>query len=789
MSAADPVHPADGRPGEPDTSSGARASPQARRPSPLLISVCYLIAWAGLDVAANQFQAAPGVSVWYPPTAVDVVLLLLFGLRYAPLLLLSRLLHTLLINPMNLTWAEIAVYAVSTSLVATAGVALLRRPVRLDPRLSSQRDVRWFVGLMCGALALLLALAQVAVQVWSGAVARDEAVISVAGFWAGSATGIGMLAPALLVLSRRWADRWAAQPPVPPDHPGLRIGRIERAVQLLAVVGITTVVYGLVDEQSLDFTYLVYVPLIWIAVRGGFRSATVAVLLANVVAAVSDGGRLPGNGGIALQFGLVTLTVVILLLGALTTQRRVDAEEHRHASLHDPLTGLANRALFTDRLVQALHRSERDPAHGFFLLFLDLDTFKEVNDSLGHAAGDAVLLAVSQRLRTVTRLTDSVARFGGDEFAVLVEPMADAGELAQVTERILDELGSPYPIAGHQIVVSASLGSVQSARPDPRSESVATGSADAEQVAAELLRRADVALNHAKGDGRSRHVAFENFMHSEAVQRLQTRQALRRAVDGSNSEEAITIAYQPVLHLPDRHVVAVEALARWSARSRGEVPAEEFIRVAEATGMIHQLGRAVLREACRAVASWTAPAVPASGAADPDGRPPRVAVNVSPVELRDPGYVVGVEQILAETGLPADRLELEVTEGTWLQEGDAARATLTELADLGVRVVIDDFGSGYASFGYLTRFPLSGLKIDRSFIADLPQGRPAAAIVHGVLATAHELGLSVTAEGIETAEQLNFLVDHGCRRGQGFLLGRPGPLDLAMRLDQLPTGN
>ena len=734
-------------------STPTRSDTGSWRPHPALVAVVYLVAWTALDLAAERFQAASGVSVWYPPTALDVVMLLLFGLRYSPLLLLSTVLHTAVLIPVGLSWVQIVVFAAGTTAGYAAVAAVLLRGVRLDPRLVTQRDTGWFVAIACVAGPLLVVAAQVGLLVAAGAVPRREAAVSVAGLWAGTATGVGMLAPVLLVAARRWRSRWAGSPPPPPDHPGLPVSRGEQLGQLLALAATTYVAYGLPGGQSLNYTYLVYVPLIWIAVRGGFTPTVIAVLVANVVAAVSNGGRVPGQGGIALQFGLVTLTLVALLLGALVTQRRVDAERHRHAALHDPLTGLANRALFTDRLAQALHRTARQPDHCFAVLFLDLDRFKAINDSLGHAAGDAVLVEVGHRLQAATRPGDSVARLGGDEFAVLAEPLHSTEELSQLADRVLHTLSVPHQLGGQRVTATGSVGSVLCpSQPSPGTEP------------AQLLRDADVALHRAKRAGRAQHVVFDAPMHSQALERLQIEEALRRTVDSDDPTGELTVVFQPVFALPDGGVVAAEALARWQPAGGSAVPPDLFVPLAEDTGLIHQLGRLVLQQACATAVSSALP-----GAA-----PLRVAVNVSPLELRRPDYPRAVRDVLAATGLPPDRLELEITEGQWLQGDETAQRTLAELVELGVRLVIDDFGSGYASFAYLERIPLTGLKIDQSFIAGLPHRFPAA-IVSGVLALAAELGLPITAEGIKTSEQLDFLVEHGCTQAQGFLLARPGP--------------
>ncbi len=733
------------------------------------VVVVYLVAWAGLDVVATHFQAEQDVSVWYPPPALDVVLLLVFGLRYIPALALSPIIHVTLVNSVGLDVLHVAVFDMITTAGYAGAVWVLLRVVHIDPRLPSQRDVMWLVSVACGAGTLFVATAQVTLLATAGAVSWGQWPLSVAGYWAGSATGIAMLAPFLLLTARRWSGRrtggwpttWTRRPAVSPHPPGLSVSRREMLAQLLVLGGAVYAAYGSALGASLDYTYLVYAPLLWIAVRGGLRAAALAVPAANIGAVALNGGRIPADGGIVLQFGLVTLTLIGLLLGSVVTQRRANSDRHRYNARHDPLTGLGNRALFTDELSAALDRGTDNPPQRFAVLMVDLDNFKQVNDSLGHRVGDQLLTDVAHRLDEVTPSAATIARLGGDEFAVLLTDLTDpTTELAAVANRILTTLARPHHLTDNltdtptPVVVTTSIGSALP-RIDPSEHSNNT---------ADLLRCADVALHHAKRRGSNQHATFTAAMHSDARTALQRETALRQALENHD----LTIAFQPVVDLTNADsrtppVLGWEALTRWTPPGGTAVPPETFIALAEDAGLIVALGEQVLRSACQIAATWH----------PTNSTRPRLAVNASPQELAVPGYCDRVLAILADTGLPADRLDIEITETHQLGQSPTIRRTLTELADAGIGLLIDDFGTGYSSFFYLSELPITGLKIDRALVTGLPHHRQNAVIVQAILAMTAELNLPVIAEGVETTEQLRFLQQHRCSYAQGFLFGRP----------------
>jgi diguanylate cyclase (GGDEF)-like protein len=449
-------------------------------------------------------------------------------------------------------------------------------------------------------------------------------------------------------------------------------------------------------------------------------------------------------------FGLVAERITV----ALENARR--AAELARMAFHDTLTGLPNRALLLDRLEQALLRGSRH-SRPVAVLFVDLDNFKLVNDSLGHEAGDLLLQQVGERLRAAMRAEDTLARFGGDEFVVLLEEPADAAEALGVADRLAGALRTPVELEGRPMVVEASIG-------------VALSGPGRERPA-DLLRDADLALYRAKTAGKARSALFEPGLAAAAVRRLELENDLRRALE----RQEFCLYYQPIVELATGELAGWEALVRWQHPEQGLVPPGEFIPIAEETGLIVPIGEWVLQEACRQAREWQ----------DQAGACRRVmSVNLSGRQFQQPSLVDDVRHVLASAGLDPRALKLEITESVVMQDVAAASATLTALAALGVRIAIDDFGTGYSSLAYLKRFPIETLKIDRSFVSGIVQDPQDAAIVRSVIALAKTLNLTVTAEGIETPGQQARLEELGCDLGQGYLFGRPLPASAV--LDSLP---
>jgi diguanylate cyclase (GGDEF)-like protein/PAS domain S-box-containing protein len=432
------------------------------------------------------------------------------------------------------------------------------------------------------------------------------------------------------------------------------------------------------------------------------------------------------------------------------SERKAFEEQLAHQAFHDPVTGLANRALFGERVRHAVARARREDG-GIAVLFADLDDFKTINDSLGHAVGDEVLVEVAKRLATSVRASDTAARFGGDEFAILLEDVESAQEAADTAERILAAVGEPLTVSGKQLSLRASLGiaMVES-----------SGAADAD----ELLRNADAAMYIAKRDGKGGYRLFEPAMHEGVLARLELRADLQRALD----EDQFELHYQPVVRLDDGQICSLEALLRWRHPERGLVPPDDFIPFAEEAGLIVPIGRWVLREGCRQARAL-------KDVRGPEG-PLSIAINLSVKQLQDPDVIAHVREALEESGLDPALLTLEITETVMVADTEVAIRRLHELKALGVRLAMDDFGTGYSSLSYLNAFPVDVLKMDRSFLRDGATPEQSG-LASAVIAIGETLRLDVVAEGIELPAQADALRDLGCDLGQGFYFARPMTAD------------
>jgi diguanylate cyclase (GGDEF)-like protein/PAS domain S-box-containing protein len=433
-------------------------------------------------------------------------------------------------------------------------------------------------------------------------------------------------------------------------------------------------------------------------------------------------------------------------------ERRELEEQLTHQAFHDPLTGLPNRALFFDRLELALERARRRDVE-VAVLFMDLDDFKVINDSLGHEVGDQVLLAVVERLENCMLAEETLARFGGDEFTVLLEDVSGPSDAARVAERIGGALRAPFVLRGRERFVTTSVG-------------ISFGGRGGERPG-DLLRNADLAMYQAKARGRNRHAVFEPVMGERALQRLELEGALRRALE----RKEFRLHYQPKVSLESGEIVAMEALIRWEHPAQGLVFPAQFVPVAEEIDLIAPIGRWVLKEACRQARRWHArfPGMP----------PLKVCVNLSAKQFQHCALLEDIGAALRETGLDPSALDLEITESVVMEDAPATIATLRDLKGLGVNLAIDDFGMGYSSLSYLKRFPVDFLKVDRSLIQGIGEGPKDEAILSALVTLAHSMGTRTIAEGVETKEQLARLREAGYDFGQGYYFARPLPSQAA----------
>jgi diguanylate cyclase (GGDEF)-like protein len=492
----------------------------------------------------------------------------------------------------------------------------------------------------------------------------------------------------------------------------------------------------------------------------------IGLVLTRQIATLNENSRL----SVELQQALTSARLQAAQLDQANRELQVEIEERRraeerlaHDALYDALTGLPNRTLLADRLKHAIQYARRHKDYHFSVLFLDLDQFKVVNDSLGHPVGDELLVALSLVLNQCVRTSDTIARLGGDEFVILLEDTLDRNIPIQVANRIQESLNTPFALVEKKVFISASIGIVcaKDEYDDPE----------------EVLRDADIAMYHAKALGKARFEIFTPGLRERAMSRLELENDLRQALE----RQELSLHYQPILSLRSNQIVGFESLLRWHHPKRGFISPAEFIPVAEETGLILPIGRWVLEKACRQMREWQT--------ANPKQPPLTISVNISGSQFKQPDLVEQIEAVLKETGLDGSSLGIEITESVYLNSPEEAVAIFARLNALGIQFLIDDFGTGYSSLSYLQYFPINTIKIDRTFISRM-NGPNHSELVQTIVALAHDLGMDAVAEGIETEAQLDLLRGFGCNYGQGFLLCPPiatGEVDQLLRKPTMPA--
>lgn len=739
---------------------------QRRIPPPVsyvLIVAIYLLSWTALDFASLWFETAPEIQVWYPPSALDVVLLLVFGLRYSPALLLNTFVHEFFVSKRGIPIVTLLIFNLVTTLGYVGACVLLLRKLRINPRLRKLRDVVWFMVVAAITAPLVIALLQVLNFALSGVIPWSKSFTYMLHYWAGDSTGIAMLAPFLIILLRQLPWAWShredeAASEAKLGWPTRREAR-KLLVEIFVLGGAVWAAYGTPKGVALDYTYFIFLPLIWMAMKYGFARAATVVLLINVGIAILVGGRIGNTNALTLQFGLMALSHTGLLLGAVSTERfqaekalRNSSEHLMYNAFHDPLTGLPNRALFMDRLEHAIEHGKRHKDYLFAVLFLDLDRFKVINDSLGHTLGDQLLITIAGRLEACLRPTDTVARIGGDEFTALLEGLEDVSDVIRVAERIQQEITLPLDLGGQQVFTTVSIGIALNA--------VDYNSEKGYNRAEDILRDADVAMYRAKELGKAGYQMFSTSMHTQALARLQLETDLRLAIERGE----FRIHYQPIISLETGKIIGFEALVRWEHPQRGFLHPDQFIPIAEEIGLLSSIDWWVLRASCRQTQQWQKQFI--------DNLPLSISVNLSNKQFTQPTLLEQIKQILQETSLDAQSLKMEITENVIMENGEAVIAKLWQLKALGIELAIDDFGTGYSSLGRLHDFPINILKIDRSFVSNMDE-RGNLEVVRTIVTLAHHLSVDVIAEGVETAEQLAQLRELKCGYGQGYFFSRP----------------
>lgn len=722
--------------------------PRSIRPGTVPGRVAVAIAYTGLYLLAalwgRDIQVLPGITPWFPAVGLTVGLLVGFGPRWLPVAFVAELISGVWIYDIDATFTVLQILlntAVIAGSYACASV-VLRNALRIDTSLRDFRSLFWLLVVAVIAFPLVTAFGGVGMRVWAGADQASKYFEEVRTWWIGDAIGIVSVAPVVLTVGAAVINR--RKPNV-----GALARRGEALAQLLLILALPYVIYGLQGNEH-RLLFLSFLPVVWVAVTRGFLITSLAVLYTNAASTAAANWRGPGALDLTdVQSFMLTLAVMCLGVAAATRELRRSRAKLAYRAAHDELTQLPNRGTFFARLREALASGDE-----VAVVFFDVDRGRIVGDSLGLEVMDRMLAEVGARVERVVGSGCLVSRYGGDEFAVLVQGQAAAARGAKAAGQVVTALKQPFQLEDRELCAPASVGI-----------SVARGGADG---AGTLLRHADLARAEAKRRGGETWVAYDETLGAR-VQELHTlEQDLRLALAGHQ----FSIQFQPIFALPDCEIAYAESLVRWLHPVRGAIAPDLFIPIAESTGLVRDITRFVLDQACLTASTWP----------EHNGRgAPVVSVNVSVSQLDDDELIVDVARALQRSGLEPSRLALEITESMALDDPEATVAYLNRLRALGIQLWIDDFGAGYSSLGHLHRLPVSAVKIDRMFAEQL--GGPGETVVTSVVHLGRAMNFRVVAEGVETKAQLACLTRLGVDAVQGYGLAQPlTPEELEARL-------
>ncbi len=681
---------------------------------------------------------ADNVTLTWPPTGLALFCLFVFGGRFWPWIFIGAFLVNL---TTGIGIAPSSMIAAGNTLEALLGMYLLRR-VNFDSRLSKVRDVIALIILAAGISTMVSATIGALSLTIFNIVPADAFGKVWINWWMGDAMGDLVFAPVFF----SW---WTG------DNLRLRRGRILEAVLLgVSLCGVAQLVFGghlTLWGEALPLSFMTFPFLIWASLRFGIRGATSVVfvigtvMLINITLDMGPFARENTTHSLLLLWMYTNfLAITSLVLAAAVTERSTVEEKLRHTAEHDYLTGLPNRIMLNDRINQSIEFANRYQSR-FAILFMDVDRFKLINDSLGHTLGDKLLKKISECLQACVRKQDTVSRLGGDEFVVLVNELHRQQDIYPVLNKVLEAVRTPVFVDGKELHITTSIGVCFFPHDGKDTET--------------LLKNADIAMYRAKEAGRDCFFFYSADMNKQAEKRLTLETELHRAI----SKSEFQLYYQPQFDSIDGEIKSVEALIRWINQDGQCIGPDEFIPVLEETGKIIEVGRWVIEESCRQLAMWHAAG----------WNNMRVAVNISSQQLNDESIVLFIKEELEKNHIKAEYLELEITESMLVRQASSIEQVFEKLVALGVRLAVDDFGTGYSSLSYLHRLSIDTLKIDRSFVENIPGNENSEAITRAIVGLAKSLKLTLVAEGIETQEQRAFVSDLGCDYLQGYMLSRP----------------